>query len=508
MLFELVLGLLTTCMIVDYLTKLRRNRLLNKAGIRGNKELPILGNGLEILTMTPENAFHHVQRTFKSYGKTYRFWAVNEVVIFTRDVKIFEDVLKSTQLIAKNGAYPILASWLGDGLLLSKGTKWFSRRKIITPTFHFKILEQFVEVFDQQTDKLIQRLSKKADGQTVIDMFPEICLTALDIIAETAMGVKINAQDNPKMPYVTSVTECLDIMIFRLTRALDRFDWYFSIFSNKLYRRQQKCLQIMHEFTDKVIVERQAALQKSKDSGTYQEGSNTDEFGVKKRMALLDVLLQSTIDGQPLSNQDIREEVDTFMFEGHDTTTSALAHICYLVARHPEVQKKLFQEILEVFGKDKQQPVTIKQLQELKYMECVIKESLRLYPAVPIIGRLTEQDTVINGVTIPSNTHILLLIYAVGRDADYFSQPNDFIPERFAGSIDNPSKFNPFAFAPFSAGPRNCIGQKFAMLEMKCTISKMIRHFELLPLGEEIHSVMSLVLRSTTGMNIGLRPRS
>lgn len=118
-----------------------------------------------------------------------------------------------------------------------------------------------------------------------------------------------------------------------------------------------------------------------------------DDIGSKKKVPLLDILLQSTINGQPLTNADIREEVDTFMFEGHDTTTSGICYILYLLSRHPDVQKKLFQEIRGVIGDDKEIPMTYKDLQELKYMECVIKESLRMYPPVPIILREFTEDT-------------------------------------------------------------------------------------------------------------------
>ncbi|XP_075168007.1 putative cytochrome P450 4d14 [Haematobia irritans] len=508
MLWELILGLLTFAIAFDYLIKRRRQEILKKTGIPGPIPLPIVGNGLLILNNDTVSCFRFLKRMCQKYGKTYIFWAVNECVLFTQDAKYFESILKSTQLIAKNQAYPVLACWLSDGLLLSKGPKWFSRRKIITPAFHFKILEQFVEIFDQQSRTMIKRLSPKADGKTVINMFPEICLTALDIIAETAMGVKINAQENPEFPYVKSVTDCADIMASRIVHPFNRFDWYFRIFSNKRYRHQKQCLKIMHEFTDKVIAERRQALQKSIAEGTFQEGTNAaNEFGIKNRMAFIDVLLQSTINGQPLSNQDIREEVDTFMFEGHDTTTSAIAHTCYLLARHPQVQSKVLQEIRDVFGEDREKPVTILELQELKYLECVIKESLRLYPSVPMIGRLTEEDIEINGKTIPANTNIAILIYAANRDPDYFPQPDDFIPERFESSSESADKVNAFANVPFSAGPRNCIGQKFAMLEMKCTISKIVSHFELLPMGEEVQPAMNLILRSATGINIGLKHR-
>ena len=107
---------------------------------------------------------------------------------------------------------------------------------------------------------------------------------------------------------------------------------------------------------------------------------------------------------------------------------------------------------------------------------------------------------------IPANTTVALLVYAACRDPDYFDNPNDFNPERFYS--ESPDKINHFAYVPFSAGPRNCIGQKFAMLEMKSTISKVLRNYELLPLGEEAVPVLTLILRSKNGVNIGLRPRT
>ena len=123
------------------------------------------------------------------------------------------------------------------------------------------------------------------------------------------------------------------------------------------------------------------------------DDDNDDDMGLKKRMAFLDVLLQASVEGKPLSVNDIREEVDTFMFEGHDTTTSGTSFALYVISRHPQVQEKLFAEIREVIGDDKTLAPSYSQLQNLHYLECVIKESMRLYPPVPIIGRYFKEDT-------------------------------------------------------------------------------------------------------------------
>jgi cytochrome P450 family 4 len=148
---------------------------------------------------------------------------------------------------------------------------------------------------------------------------------------------------------------------------------------SSLKRREDKLLKILHDFTDGVILKRRIG-----------------HGGGGKEMAFLDVLLQSTIDGKPLTNMDIREEVDTFMFEGHDTTSSGIAFCLYNLAKHPDVQQKAFDEIKSVIGDDENKPVTLTNLNDLKYLEMVIKETLRLYPSIPAYGRKMVENVEIS----------------------------------------------------------------------------------------------------------------
>jgi len=147
-----------------------------------------------------------------------------------------------------------------------------------------------------------------------------------------------------------------------------------------MYKREEKVLQVIHGFTDSVIVARRKELEENAadDIATKED----DDVGAKKKIAFLDMLLQATIDGQPLSNADIREEVDTFMFEGHDTVNSGLAFILYNLAKHPEVQHRAYAEIDHKIGSENEKPLTMNDLSKLNYLEMVIKESLRLYPSV------------------------------------------------------------------------------------------------------------------------------
>ncbi|RZC37551.1 p450 domain containing protein [Asbolus verrucosus] len=225
----------------------------------------------------------------------------------------------------------------------------------------------------------------------------------------------------------------------------------------------------------------------------------------KNKKVFLDLLLEATVDGKPLTQEEIREEVDTFMFEGHDTIASAISFALFSIANHPNVQKRIYEEQHALFGENKNPVITYASLQSMKYLEQVIKETLRLYPSVPFYGRQTKEAVEYNGTIIPEGITILILAFGIHRNSKYFEEPEKFNPDRF----ENVDGKTPYAYIPFSAGPRNCIGQKFAMLEMKSTLSKIIRHFELGPAipQHKLQLAAESVLKSINGIKIGLKKR-
>lgn len=327
-----------------------------------------------------------------------------------------------------------------------------------------------------------------------------------------------------------------------------RFDFLYATLGYKEKQQRDECIRIMHDFSNEIIAKRREyLLNQSTEKGDKTENDDS-AIGGSKKMVFLDVLLQSTIDGKPLGNEEILEETDTFLFavslacmlsveiqlstlfsQGHDTTTIGASSVLYALSRNKHVQDKLIQEIIEVFGTDKTVPVSYRKLQDLKYMDMVIKETFRLYPPVPAIGRYIDQDIAVgmcnamarflsiiysllslyidDGRIIPAGVNITFNFSITFRDPRYFKDPLVFDPERFNPENQNEGKMNPFIFIPFSAGLRNCIGQKYALLDIKTIVSKMLRNFELLPVGEEPIISFEVVSRAINGMQMGLKPR-
>lgn len=281
-----------------------------------------------------------------------------------------------------------------------------------------------------------------------------------------------------------------------------RSAFLFSLTKAKI--RHDHCLNVLHTFTREVIEKRRKTILEEDEVGevSYLD----DSLGIKKKLALLDVLLKSTVDGKPLTNAEIAEEVDTFMFEGHDTVTSAITFGLYLLSQNPEAQQKVFEEVRGIVGEDLNVYPTYNQLQEMKYIECCIKETLRIYPPVPMYGRNLDEDIDLDGKIVPKGSNFNIMIYNINMDSKYFKNPEAFVPERFNES--NERNENPFVYVPFSAGPRNCIGQKFAMLELKSAFCNVIRNFELLPGKVEPKLLMQLTLKSSNGIHVGFRKRN
>ncbi|XP_046392776.1 cytochrome P450 4c3 isoform X2 [Ischnura elegans] len=508
-LISIFVSITLACAMALYVHRYRKKRarlieLMDK--IPGPPALPIIGNTLQI-NVEHDELFQRLQAATLMYGRRIgmaRSWLAKLPYVFITDPKLVEIILSSNKHIDKSPDYDYLHPWLGTGLLTSAGKKWHSRRKILTPAFHFRILDDFIDVFWEQSQVLVSKLEKEAKTGAAFDLFPYITLCTLDIICETAMGRTVNAQSNSESEYVKAIYKISTIIQNRQAKIWLQPDWLFKL--TKHYGEHERCIQILHNFSNKVIKERKEELQKLKGNEIQKEDEESLFMGRKKRLAFLDLLIEASQGGTVLSNEDIREEVDTFMFEGHDTTSAATSWVLFLLGCNPDIQDKVMEELDGIFGDDDRK-IKMKDLQDMQYLECCIKDALRLYPSVPLIARQLKEDAEIAGYTVPAGTTTLIVTYMLHRNPKIWPTPEKFNPDNFLP--ENCQGRNPYAYIPFSAGPRNCIGKKFAMLEEKALVSSVLRKYRVKAVDrrEDLTLLGELILRPKNGLRIQLFPR-
>ncbi|KAI5735236.1 hypothetical protein M8J77_016046 [Diaphorina citri] len=499
-LLTLVVVVLGTKLFYWYRRRIVFIRTIDK--IHGPPSWPLLGTVLYDL-VPRDKLFKHAMARTQTFKPVYRSWTGPSAIVHLTRPEHIELIMNNSKNLDKGFGYNFLHPWLGTGLLTSNGQKWFSHRKMITPTFHFQILETFMDTFVQKSDILTDKLSQQLACKEGFDIFPFITKCALDIICETAMGSEINAQASSESDYVRAV---YDISTLVLERMMRPWLWPSLIFGlTRDGKRHEENLKILQGFTRQVIEERKAA----RAAGGVREGNDLDEnFGKKKRVAFLDLLLEASESSEtPLTDEELREEVDTFMFEGHDTTAAGLAWTLFLLGSYPEHQDKVYAELEEIFADDPGRKINSRDCAQMKYLERVIKESLRLFPSVPFIGRVLTEEVQVGEYLLPVGCMLNIEIVSLHRCADQYPNPEVFQPDNFLP--ENVQKRHNYSYIPFSAGPRNCIGQKFALLEEKCVLASILRKFKVISLEklDDVTIMIDLILRPASGVKVKLEPR-
>ncbi|XP_069680178.1 cytochrome P450 4C1-like isoform X3 [Periplaneta americana] len=310
--------------------KLRIKRMMDK--LPGLPSYPILGSILPYIFVKPEDRWGLTYKIAVQYKPLIKWWIGPFPAITIVHPDFAEAVLNNTHTIEKTKLYKIMEPWLGSGLITSTGLKWHTHRKIITPSFHFKILENFVPIFSEKADILVKKLKEEVGGR-VFDVYPYVSACTLDIICESAMGTCVNAQLTADSDYVKAVYNMKKITMERIAQPHLLSDFILSL--TKWGKLQDKCLKVIHGFTIKVIKDRKEQREK-----TTQKQVTEDEilFGYKRRVALLDMLLEASENGVEITDEEIQQEVDTFMFAGHDTVSAAVSSSLYMLGLHPEIQ--------------------------------------------------------------------------------------------------------------------------------------------------------------------------
>ncbi|WP_026450822.1 cytochrome P450 [Aequorivita capsosiphonis] len=389
--------------------------------------------------------FHH--KNFETKGDTFRLkLGLGKSVIFSRDAGLAQYALQKNHRNFKKSPIQTrdLVKYVGHGLLTSEGELWQKQRKLIQPAFHKK---QLVNLLDTIQDAIKTELSNIETGAPN-DIFPVFNNLAFQTVVKSLFSSAVNQKEINRLQ---QITEAAQKMLVKELRQ-PYLGWWFTL-SGQIKKHRLEADEARN-ILKKLVDERKQSEKREDD--------------------LLDMLLDARYeDGSAMADEQLIDEILILFTAGHETTSNALTFTCELLARNPQIQEKLYAEIVEAKANSESLMDFIK---NCSFTKNVIEESLRLYPPAYFIDRVNIEEDEFDGMIFPKESSLLFSLLEIHTNPAYWENPQEFKPERFSNV--STSHFSGQYF-PFGAGPRMCIGNNFAMYEMILAIAEIIKTYKI-----------------------------
>lgn len=360
----------------------------------------------------------------------------------------------------------------GNGLLTSDGDFWLRQRRLLQPAFHQERIAAYSRSMVEHTE---QMLSTWRHGE-VRDVHQDMMRLTMEIVSEVLFGDSQAAD-------VEAAGQALRVFFEQFDErfGFDAIPEWLPTPGNLRYRRAMRRL---NRILEKTIRSRQS------------NGSDSSD--------LLSMLMRlQDEDGTRMTEKQLHDELMTLFFTGHETTGLALGWTLYLLAQHPEAGQRIFQEVEQVLNG---RPPAFQDIPKLRFVDFVVKESLRLYPPAYGVVRQAREDCQIGGYTVTAGATVAMFQWSVHRDPRYFERPEEFLPDRWANDFEK--KLPRCAYFPFGVGPRVCIGNTFALTELALILAMIARRFEFeLAPGHPVLLSPSLTLRPRKGIKLVVKKR-
>jgi cytochrome P450 len=367
----------------------------------------------------------------------------------------------------------------GNGLLTSEGDYWLQQRRAIQPGFHRKRLEGISKIMVEEINQYLNEvMDAYAENEQVIDLEHEMKRLAFKVVSKSLFG---EAVDDERLNAIDEIVSYSQQFIVNRVRKPFLKPWYYL---KGDYAKASKMKEQGDALILEIIRERQASGKKQDD--------------------LLDMLLETRYeDGTGMNEQQLLDEALILYVAGHETSAMAMSWAWYLICAHPEVEQKLLQSVKDNLGVN---APSFEQLRNLGYALQVVEETMRLYPPAWLVDREALEDDEFEGVKIKKGQGVNCLIYSAHHNEKYWNNPEQFDPERF--NPENKAKQLPYSYMPFGGGPRLCIGNNFALMEMQFVLAMMVRRytFELVP-NQQIEMNPLITLRPRYGIKVKVRKR-
>jgi len=400
----------------------------------------------------------------------------------------------------KSSVYKRLKFILGDGLVISSGGTWKAHRQMINPAFHSEALKAMISVFNLHCTELLGRWFKLTDGLKCsnhfkADLNSELSNLTLSIICHAGFGYNYIVEQEKAAGncYRNDLNSLLDEVNQRI---LDPFLWWNMFFPERK-RKTQRALASWTKLLDRIV---------SKRIESFQKGNIPD------LQDLLDIMLQESQGSEAkLTKAEFRDHCMTFLMAGHETTSTTLLWIFFELSKNQEILELCHQEIDYVYKSNEScKYVDYEDLSKFSYINQVVKEALRLHPPIPIFARQTVEGCQLGQYKVPAGAIVSINLLALHQHPDFWENPDSFIPDRFNEKNIKTTIKHPFQFIPFSAGPRNCIGQRFAQMEIIVILVRILSVFTLEPMYPEDEKNISFEETATyqpKNMRLHLRRR-
>jgi enediyne biosynthesis protein E7 len=384
-----------------------------------------------------DDAIHRMTELFARHGDIYRFhsparraemWVINH----PDDVK--RVLVSNHRNYTKGSGLDRVKILLGNGIMTSEGDLWKRQRYMMQPSFHRKMITQFSQLIDACNERFIAKWEKQAAAGALINITDDMSELTLEIVLLSIFGTDLErlAKEMGGNPF--------DIVTKEPARDL-KFAYKFRQLSKLVGALAKRRVAEKTEHFDFLQM-----LMEARDKET----------------------------GAPMSERELIDEAMTLIVAGHETTASGLNWTWYLLSQNPEAERLLHAEVDAVA--EKPQP-SLADMEQLSYTRNVVDEALRLYPPGWLLSRRTIAADTLSGFEVPAGTDVLLCLYLLHRHPRYWKEPEAFRPERFdaAHEAERPR----FAYMPFAAGPRHCIGETLALYEMYMHLYKVARRYRL-----------------------------
>jgi cytochrome P450 len=386
----------------------------------------------------------------RRYGDVFR-WDVGSfaVHLFSHPDHVKHVLHDNHKNYPRSMFYNLVRLVTGEGLVVSEGEFWRRQRRLAQPAFHRQRIAVAAKLMTKETARMLDRWQQYADSGQPVDISQEMMRLTLCIVSQALFSHDISGDTDD---VGRSVTEAMEYINYRINHILAP-PLFVPTPRNLRFKRAVRR-------SDRLIYE------------TIEE-----RRGKEREYDDLLSMLMSAVDeetGERMSDQQLRDELATFLGAGHETTAVALAWTWYLLSRHPQAAERLREEVAEVLG---DRTPTFDDVPQLHYTRMVLEESMRLYPPVWAVSRGVTEEDVVGGYRIPAKSLVLLSSYVTHRHPDFWSNPEGFDPERF---LPARSEHRPrFAYFPFLGGPRVCIGMEFAMVEAQLVLAMTMQRYRL-----------------------------